>query len=194
MSQRPVRPLTTLAMAMGATLLASSVMASETGSNEHDIDITINEIAVLDFNNPAPLAFEIVAPANAGEIPVVQSSDNTRRLYFTSIVSEGDTRSVTVAHDGNVPDGLELRLQAFGPSGFGDMGSAGDGIFGFPTVIDDTGNQVVIAGIGSGYTATGPMDGASLNYSLSISDTPSDLASLVANSGAVTLTYTMGVE
>lgn len=185
---------TTVAMILGATLVTGSTMADGLTSNEHGVDITINEIAMLDFDNAAPVAFEIVAPENAGESPVVSATDTTRRLFFTSIVNQqGETRNITVAHDNNVPDGLRLHLHASGPTGSGNLGTT-NGNFSSPAVITDLGTQVVVNGIGSGYTNTGSSDGVALDYSLSILSSPQDLASLAANSSAVTLTYTMGVQ
>jgi hypothetical protein len=87
-----------------------------------------------------------------------------------------------------------LRLQAFGPNGTGDIGTTQGNSFSTPTVITNSGDQVVVSGIGSGYTSTGATDGTELNYSLSISNTPNDLANLVAQTGQVTLTYTMSVD
>jgi len=198
---RSTRPTTHLRPKLRGTawliagLLTGSVMATENASNDHEVEIIINEVAMLDFSSASPVTFEIVAPAQAGDIPEVQSAgDSSRRLFFTSIVNHGETRTIRVAHDDSVPAGLRLRLQASGPSGTGTIGTTNGNAFASPAVITSNGNQVVVSGIGSGYTSTGSSAGAELNYSLSISNTPNDLSSLVAQTGEVTLTYTMGVD
>lgn len=194
-SSASARAVTTMAPAIIAALLTGSAMANSSNTHEHDVNIVVNEIAMLDFNTATPVAFEVMAPANAGEIPVIHSTDHSRKLYFTSVVNSGEQRNITVSHNGSVPAGLSLSMQASGPgtAGMGNKGFVSDGDFSSLRPISNTA-QVVVAGIGSGFTDTGNDAGVDLDYSLEISSNGEDIGQLFTHDDPVTLTYTISIN
>ena len=178
---------------LAATVLVHSAMAEEHDTLTHDISITIDEIAMLDFGSASPVSFQVVAPDNAGDVPKVQASNTNQRLFYTSVVKSGESRNITVAHDNSIPDGLSLALQATLPTGPGSgaLGTTFGHDFQNSTVIDASGTQVVVNGIGTGFTGTGSDSGVLLNYDLSVTTHPVDMRDLFTHDGEVTLTYTM---
>lgn len=188
-------PFYTAGAVLAGALLASSAMAAEQDSHGHDVEITVNEIAMLDLSGSGPVTFEISAPQVAGSAPSVQAISTNQRLFFTSIVNENQTRNITVSDNGSIPTGLLLELQASVPNGVGTgaIGTAVGGDFESFKAIADSGSQLVIRDIGSGFTGTGGNDGAQLNYNLLLTSNSADLEALFADNHTVTLTYTMGV-
>lgn len=188
-------PASATATLLAAALMLNSAMAEEYDTLAHDISITVDEIAALDFSSASAVSFQVVAPDNAGDIPKVQASNTHQRLFYTSVVKAGESRNITVAHDNSIPDGLSLALQANLPSGVGTgaLGSTFSGDFQNSAAIDGSGSQVVVNGIGTGFTGTGSDSGVTLVYDLSVTTHPIDIRDLFTHDGDVTLTYTMSV-
>ena len=195
-SPSSLRPLPWLALSLAATLSIGQANAEPLTSGEHSVQITVNEVAMLGFSDTTPLAFEVIAPTQAGVSPFVQiHGSNSRQLFFTSVVdSDQIQRVIRVSHGDTVPNGLRLTLQAGVVLGMGAVGNTNTGAFSTATQINGTGNQVVVNGIGTGYTSTNPDEGVTLNYGLSLSNSTNEISTLRAQNNTATLTFTMSAE
>jgi len=154
-------------------------------SVDHDVTITVNEIAEIRLTGAAAPTFTITAPAIGGDPPVISEDTADRHLRLTSIVSNGETRTIQASHDGDVPDALDLNLLLAATVGAGNEGTTGSRESAELLLTDVP--QDAVTGIGSGYTGTEATSGWKFNYSLTIND----VSLLEAESNTVTVTYTL---
>ncbi len=155
------------------------VMAADQES--HIVSISVPNICMLDINNTDNVAFVIIQPlGGAGEAPEINDdTDNSKQLWYTSIVPSGQERQVTVASDVDVPAGLTLNVAASEPTG-------GAGARGTGTNVDlSTSAQPIIDGIGTCYSSR--INGAGITYTLSIDDP----TNLVEADTDLTVTFTL---
>jgi len=185
-------------LALASLLLSPSWLGADpapvTDTETHDITITVSEIAELAIVG-AEVSFTVGATApTAGAAPaIVATNASAKYLQYTSVVAaDGNTRSITVSRDSDLPAGLTLRLQVTLPGANkkgttgnnGDFSSAAD-----LTALTGTATQNAVTAIGSGWTGTAATDGANLAYSLVITaDSEEDLVPLL---DPVTVTYTL---
>jgi len=130
----------------------------------HNIALTIPEIVLLDINDATQISLNVTAPASAGN-PPTGDTDNSKELWYTSILSGGTQRNITVESDAAVPTGLTLNVAASTPSGgFGTVGTG--------TNVDlTTSAQAVVTGIGSCYTTRTGGNGSQITYTLTVDNT-----------------------
>ncbi len=174
--------LVTMILAFG---LASFIMAA-TDIATHDIQITINEIALMRVLTNAQIAFSVGSPATEGDEPVITGTpNNTKYLQYTSIVNASDRRTITAETSEDIPSGLILKLTASTPStGKGDKGSSS----GEKTLSSSA--QTIISDIGSCYTGIGDSSGSNLSYTLEIDD--DNIGNLTEDDDIiVTVTFTL---
>jgi hypothetical protein len=135
-------------------------------------NVLIPEIALVDVepegNNS--ISLDLTPPAEAGsDASGVSAVNNSLWLNYTSSKSAGGpARSVYVQVIGNIPSGVQIKVQASERSGV-----AGAGIFGTPVgspVILNNSPQLLISGIGGCYTGNGIGAGHQLRFSIEISD------------------------
>jgi hypothetical protein len=136
--------------------------------NDHEIVISIPEIAILDIESVGG-AGRLMDNNLSGQTGHYLDPDVSRNadfwLNYSSICrsSTDPSRKITAEiSEGHLPDSRKVYLSASPYSG------SGDGRLGTPTgeVLLSTYPQVVIAGIGSSYTGDGAFNGHNLLYSV----------------------------
>ena len=149
-------------------------------STSHDINLEVNEIVAIDLNNTSTLTLSTIAPVNGGE-PITGSTDNSKLLQYTSLVSAGTTRNITanLGLGDTVPAGTSLSLEATNvPANCGS--SSGQ-------ITLSSIAQSIISNIGSCATGIG-INGAELTYILQVDDM---LSLIVGDNQTVTITFTL---
>ena len=145
----------------------------------HDVTININEIAEINVNGSA-VTLTVTAPGTGGSNPQGDSNSDAQ-LQYTSVVS-GTTRNISAKiSSGSVPNGVALAVQPTGTPG------SNEGTYGSAVTLDAT-DQNIVTGIESCATGITASDGATLGYTLSVTD-PTQLN--YGSDTTVTITYTL---
>jgi hypothetical protein len=166
--------------------------AAASDSATHNVTITVSEVAGLAIVG-AEVSFTVGAvPPTAGAEPTITPTNaGAKYLQYTSLVTSGQTRKITVSRSNDLPAALTLRLQVTLP-GANKRGATGSaGAFSAATdltAITGTATQEAVTAIGSGWTGTAGTDGANLTYSLVF--TAGD-NSFVTTNDPVVVTYTL---
>ena len=143
---------------------------SNYGQSEGSVNATFNlsQVAMLDLEpDNLPLTLKIAAPNEAGEKAAVEMVNNTKWINFSSAVSVGNSRNISIKIEGGqVPPGIYLKL-----STANYMGS-GNGVLGSPAglVTLSTLPQTIISNIRGAHTGNGINNGYLLTYYLEIYD------------------------
>jgi len=182
-------------LALVCILSINVLFAQDTNEASHTISISIPEIALLDLESATGTAISLngTAPTEAGEKVEFNAVNNDIWINYSSIIgsSTEPSRKVMVQiTDGDVPDGLELAVQAGNDAGKGDgtMGKASHKSI----VLSGKKAQKIIDGVGSAYTGNGPNKGHNLTYSLSQNKKKGSYASLDFNqTQSISITYTL---
>ncbi len=183
-----------LAIALFGTFVTIGAMAQDTKVDNHDVTITIPEVALLDLEvatGSKNITLAATAPTEAGNaISFAGATNSTLWMNYSSIKRAvvDPSRKVTVAYTGTVPAGTVLKVVAASDAG------GGAGTVGTPAAVLNlsTTSQDFITGIGSAYTGTGASKGHNLTYTLDLAAAAGSYALLdAANSGTVTVTYTL---
>ena len=162
----------------GLFVAGAAMPATDAAAN--DVKITIKEIALIDLNGATTVVLVSPEPTVGGQSPP-DDTDLTKKLQYTSVVTPGLTRNITIEWgNGDVsPAGTSLRAAVSGiPAGCGT--AAGQ------VTVSSTA-QNLITGIGGCSTGTGA-SGVDVQYSLTVDD-----ASLLVagTSTSVTITFTL---
>jgi len=129
--------------------------------------------------------------AIAGEAVKQSISDATARLKISSIISEGQTRTISAKiTTGSVPAGTTLKLIALTPNiKFG--GTAG-ALVGTDVTLSTGAANSIITGIGSCYSGTEADDGYTLKYTWGLDNPAGNYGQIRASTGSlVTITLTL---
>jgi hypothetical protein len=147
------------------------------------ISLDLQPIALLDIEpDNSAISFIFGTPSQAGGSLTLPASNNTKYINFTSAVTPGSTRRIDAQINGSLPIGTKLRLQTTGPTyGGGNRGAVSNG-----DIYLTNGSQTIVNSIGGGQTDNGQR-GYRLNYSLEIQN----YSQLRAESGTVSITYTL---
>jgi len=142
-----------------------TLSAQDDNDNQHDIVITIPEVALLDIEGNGSYNLGVNAPTEAGNPVVFGSTINKLWINYSSIIgnSSDPSRSVSVViSSGNLPGGVDLKVQASNDAG------NGGGSVGLPVSQLTLGSspQTLISSIGSCYTGNGVGSGHQLTYIL----------------------------
>lgn len=163
--------LKTLHILAFAILLLSVAQVAGQSSDDHDVGLTIPQIALLDIEpNIANITLSLTPPSEAGRPLTVGAAgtNNSKWLnYSSAIAPAAPARTVTAqVTSGAVPNGLNLLLQASSYSG-GGAGTTGSPVG--QVTLNNTA-KTIISGIGGSYTGNGANNGHRLTYTLAISD------------------------
>jgi hypothetical protein len=189
-----MKKIRVFAIALIGSFVGLSASAQDTRTDNHDVTITIPEVALLDLevaSGSKNITLAATAPTEAGNaVSFATATNSTLWMNYSSIKRTGTdpSRKVTVAITGTVPAGTVLKVV-----GATDA-AGGAGTVGTPTaaVTLSSTSQDFITGIGSAYTGTGASKGHNLTYSLELAAAAGSYALLdAANSGTVTVTYTL---
>ena len=166
---------------------------ADTNKDSHSLTIGIPEVALLDIESSASKAITLnaTAPSEAGEKVVFEQTNNELWINYSSIVGNNSSRDVTVQiTDGDVPNGIELSVQAksYEGDGEGAMGKAVTSAI----VLNDKKATNIIEEIGSSYTGNGATKGHNLTYKISQSTDKDAYSKLnFDQSNTLTITYTL---
>lgn len=171
-------------------LTSTNTFAQDDKDDTHTVTIGIPEIALLDIETDDARNFTLAGEhsTEAGDpINFTNATNNNLWLNYSSIVSAGLSRSVTVSiTDGYLPGGLNLNVIA-------SSCTTGKGTNGNPTAqvtLTDS-SQDIITGVGSAYTETGNEKGHNLTYSLSHDTAAGAYANLKVDNTTLEITYTL---
>lgn len=145
---------------------AISNYAQETGS----VNATFNlsQVAMLDLEpDNTSLTLKIATPNEAGEKAAVVMANNKKWINFSSAVSVGNSRNISIKiAGGQVPPGIYLKLSTSNYMG------TGKGVLGSPANVVTLSNapQTIISNIRGAHTGNGINNGYELTYYLEIFD------------------------
>lgn len=190
----------TLFLAMALLLVTATMVKAESSSAGQDVQIDINEVALLrivDGATDVAFTIDVADEATGGaEIEVITKENLTHYLQYTSIVTtETAKRKITVelaAESHSVPKGTILSITPADADNDSDAkGALGEAVANAVTWGETEGVSTpakdVVTAIGSGYTGQGDTDGAEIEYSLAIDD----MAKLFQATYTVKLLYTL---
>ena len=166
---------------------------ADTNKDSHSLTIGIPEVALLDIESSSSKAITLnaTAPKEAGEKVVFNQTNNELWINYSSIVGNNMSREVTVQiTDGDVPNGIELTIQAsdYKGDGEGAMGTAAKKAI----VLNDKKATNIIEEIGSSYTGNGATKGHNLTYKIAQSKDKDAYSKLnFDQSNTLTITYTL---
>lgn len=149
-------------------------------SDNHTVTVELSEIASLGLNDTTAITLTLNTPTVAG-MPPGDDTDNSKLLYYTSVVATGTSRSITVVwkQADAAPAGTALKAEATSiPANCGT--SAGQ------ITVSNTATTI-ITGIQGCATGTG-VNGAEITYTLTVADTSQVIA---GDSSTVTITFTL---
>jgi len=171
-----------LAILFAFFIFVSSIFAASDDSI-HDITVSVPEIVIMELNGTSEITLTVTAPTagNAGNF-VTGDSDNSKYLYYTTLVANGTTRTITAQLDANfTTGGIGVQLTATPDGGTNEGTSAG------VITLDNTA-KVIVNNIGSCATGRGIGQGTQLLYELIITD---ETALEVGAGDTVTITLTL---
>lgn len=128
---------------------------------------TLSQVTMIDLEpNNSTVTLNLSSAIEAGEMAKVEKTNNEQWINFSSAVA-GNSRSISVnIDDGEVPQGIYLKLSTSSYKG------SGKGVFTEPAGILTltSAPQTIISGIRGAYTGDGKDNGYKLTYSLEIYD------------------------
>jgi len=180
-----------LMIAIMGTLLGSSFMVQgQTATN--GLSLGMPQLNLLSSAS-ASISLELTT-AVAGEAVKSSMSDSTARVKISSIIAEGQTRTLSAqVTTGAIPGGTTLKLMAQTPnSKFG--GTAG--ALGSDATLSAASATPIVTGIGSCFSGTTSDDGYVLRYKWGLNNPATTYGDIRASGGTaitVTLTLSAGV-
>ena len=158
---------------------------------QHKVNVAIPQVALLDLvsETPANGNFSSSSSAEARDIVRFQDSEKTGIwVNYSSIVrNQNHRRKVVAMVQGEIPEGMKLKVKASGFSG------SGKGRMGEPEGEITLSHQPsdIIVDIGSCYTGTGVNNGHHLTYTIEQKGQPSGYAQLPQEQTFVNVVYTL---
>jgi hypothetical protein len=183
-----------LAFAILGIASAYTAHAQDDKDDNHTVQISIPEVALLDLEGSAGTAvtLSVQAPTEAGlAVDFSNAKDSSVWVNYTSIVGSTTepSRKVTVKiTNGAVPGGMLLKVAAAADAGNGDgtLGSSAGQVS-----LSST-DQDFITGIGSCYTGDGANNGHNLYYSLELDPNAGSYANIDFDEATtLTILYTI---
>ncbi len=168
---------------------AGAQAQTDDGNDQHNLTISIPEVALVDLEaaSGTAITLDAVAPTEAGSA-ITYPADSTIWLNYSSIKNgSGEATRVIQAKLSAVIAGVDIKVTPSAASATGD-GAKGTSA---GTVTLTTTDQDVITSIGSAYTGDGVDNGHRLKYSLATNS----YSALDAASGTqLQITYTISDE
>jgi len=143
---------------------------SSFGQVQRNINATFNlsQVAMIDMEpSNSTVTLNLSSAIEAGEQATVLTTNNEKWINFSSAVSAGNSRSISVKIDGGqVPPGIYLKLSTASVAGIGK------GALGSPSgILTLSGTpQTIVSNIQGAFTGNGINNGYKLTYSLEIFD------------------------
>ena len=152
-------------------LLYTCTVFSQKNADSHTITINTPEVALISIHNSnSSIKLEGNKVTEAGKKVEFNSLNNNTWINYSSIIGSNSepNRHVTIeVSEGNIPDGLNLIVQANNDAGKGD-GKVGKAISTSQVLVKSP--IKLIEEIGSCYTGVGVNKGHNITYSLKLSD------------------------
>jgi hypothetical protein len=143
------------------------VLCGAQSSASVGVNITMPSIALLDIEpNTTGFNLGLTAPTEAGNTITTISTNSSKWINFTSAVTAGATKRVSIRLSGTIPNGVNLVLTTSSYSGTG-AGSLGTRVS--PLTLS-TNEQILINSIGGAFTGNGIDNGYNLNYTLQVTN------------------------
>lgn len=168
--------------------LFNLAFAQDNSSANHDINVTIPTVALIDIEAPTTTTINLgfTAPTEAGLALTSTGSNNTLWLNYSSIKeSANHKRTISVKLSAAPIPGVDITLLA----GVASSDGAGDKGEPNPILTLTAADQPLITNIGSAYTGDGEAKGHNLTYNL-IANTI-DFANLIVGSTTANVIYTI---
>lgn len=167
-------------------------MQAQTNTADHAISLGLPEVALLGTQS-GPVNLQLSGALAAGEAIEASKSDSSSYIQFSSVISEGSTRTLYAKYTGTVPAGTFLKALAMNPG----VNASGD--FGTLIATDvtlSTTDNALVTDIGSCYSGTAADDGYNLKYTWGLDNPEANYADIRATAAAavtVTLTITAAI-
>lgn len=163
---------------------------SQSNSTNHKINIEIPEVALLGLVTKcaADNNLNSALPTEAGSsINTTDAENSSIWINYSSIISADNKRKVIAMVQGELPKGIQLKVQASKFSG------SGKGKLGAPVGVVTLSNEPldVITDIGSCYTGKGVNNGHYLTYKLEMDESTVDYVLLSNEQTSVNVIYTL---
>ena len=163
---------------------------AQNSSADHKTNINIPSVALLALQSDGntTLNLSATAPNIAGNhIEIKRNTNSNIWINYSSVIRPGQKRTITATVVGEIPKGVQLKLQT------SECMGKGEGQLGVPVQSAPLSNQPteVISDIGSCYTGKGAKNGHLLSYQLELDDQTDLYSQLSANSASVSIVYTL---
>jgi len=173
-------------MALGLWIASVPVHGSETLTQA--VSVNVNDVAQMTISGLGVPAFIVGTAANPGGAPSVIKDPFDRYLQYTSIVPNGETRTIQAALSSAAPSGMEVRLSTGATQGTGAVGTAQYTSAGASAALLSTTPTDMVTGIGTGYTGDGATDGLLLTYELAMNG---DIDQINSGTQSLEVTFTL---
>ncbi len=177
---------------MKAVFFISLFLISFSLSAQNDnetVGLTLSEIALISLQpNDEAVMMNIQVQEEAGLLQITSNQDNTKYLNYTAAVAaNGSGKAIYVdINSGSLPPGINLSVTASSYQG------TGGGTFGYTlgeVLLDGSGSEKLIGGIGGSYTGVGAGNGHQLTYKITGTE-PQNAGQWDGNSSLL-ITYTL---
>jgi len=176
-----------------AVLLCWFALGSTAQDNTatHKINVQIPEVALLGLvsETQTEINLNTTSPAEAGNaVNFSNATNNQIWINYSSIISEATPKRKVIAMiQGEIPEGINLKVEASGATG------SGKGRLGKPAgeVILTNQPTDVIVDIGSCYTGKGINNGHYLTYKIEKEESNGNYARLAQQQSSVNVVYTL---
>lgn len=164
---------------------------SQNNIARHQVGIEIPEVALLALvsENQHDIQLNMSSPTEAGNAINASGAENKSIwINYSSVIKEAEhNRKVVAMVQGEIPDGMQLMVEASNATG------SGNGKFGEPAGRVELTNRPVdvITNIGSCYTGKGINNGHILSYKLEFDKANSNYTNLNQNQTTVNVIYTL---
>ena len=154
----------------------------------HGLTLGLPEVSLL-ATQSAGVNLTLSSATTAGEAVLSEIADSSAYVQFSSVISDGSPRNLSVKYTGSMPGGTSLKAKAQDPN----ANSAGD----FGTLVStdvtlSTTDNTLISDIGSCYSGTSADDGYRIKYSWGLNDPESNYADIRATASAsITVVLTL---
>ena len=152
----------------------------------HNISLGLPEVALL-ATTSGGINLTLSAATNAGEAVQQSVSDSTAYVQYSSVISEGSTRTLSAKYSGALPAGTTLTAKVLGSSA-NAVGTTGTLVATDVTIT--TTDATLVSAIGSCYSGTAADDGYRMKYTWGL-DNPSANYADIRATAAVSLTVTL---
>ncbi|GEM_PF-628769 len=178
----------TAALAAVTAIGIAPRVASASETMTQDVSVLIENVSQMAIQGTGIPAFIVSSAPTAGGQPGVSKAPYDQYLQFTSVVPNGETRTIQAQLSSPLPTGVAVRLATSAPSGTGEVGVAQHEGAGASGALLSTTPVDLITGIATGFTGDGSTDGVLLDYALEMTG---DVGQMTTGDYLAEVTFTM---